>query len=382
MDIANWIWISSSLLLCFLWYFLILRNLHSLVTIPLFEREDPPALDDWPKLSIIISACNEAHTIQPAISTILEQDYPDLEIILVNDRSTDKTGEIIDHISKKDSRVKTINITQLPERWLGKVHALYEASKRITGDWILITDADVHLRQRTLRQAIALCASCGYDHLSLLPKVYTSSFWHEIVLKSFAFLLLQDIRNLKFCGVGAFNLVKRSSLEKTEGFPWLRMEVADDMGLALLLQRAGAKNGYAFAFHHVSLTWYPSFGTMFRGLGKNAACAAQYSLYKSLIFALCLWAIVMGPILVLLHPSLPYLPVLGIGAYGLLVIYAVAAQTRLRENLLPSLFLPAGLILISFIVLLSGIVCKLRGGVSWRGTHYKTEDLIMGQRFK
>jgi cellulose synthase/poly-beta-1,6-N-acetylglucosamine synthase-like glycosyltransferase len=256
------------------------------------------------------------------------------------------------------------------------------ASKKITGEWILYTDADVHLRQGTLRKAIALCTSCSYDHFSLLPKVYTFSFWHEIALRSFGFLLLQDIRNLNFCGIGAFNLVKRSCLERTEGFPWLRMEVADDMGLALLLQRSGAKNGYAFAFHHVSLSWYPSMGTVVRGLAKNTICAAQYSLYKSFIFAICLWAIVAGPILVLLHPGLPYLSVLGIGAYGLLGVSAVVAHTRLREDLLPSLFLPAGLLFISLIVLRSGIVCKLRGGVSWRGTFYKTEDLIMGQRFK
>jgi len=386
MDIANWILLSSSLLLCFLWWVIVLRNLHSLLKISLFEHEDPPALDDWPKLSIIISACNEAHTIQPAISTILEQDYPNLEIILVNDRSTDTTGEIIDNISKKDSRVKTINITQLPEKWLGKVHALYQASKKITGEWILYTDADVHLRQGTLRKAIALCVSCAYDHFSLLPKVHTASFGHEIVLRSFGFLLLQDIRNLNFCAIGAFNLVKKSSLERTEGFPWLRMEVADDMALGLLLHRSGAKNGYAFAFHHVSLNWYPSIATMVSGLAKNTACAAQYSLYKSLIFAVCLWAIVAGPILVLLHPGLPsvlpYLSILGIGAYCFLVINAVATQIRLRENLLPSLFLPLGLIFISLIVLLSGIGCKLRGGISWRGTHYKNEDLIMGQRFK
>lgn len=369
-------------MLCLLWYFIILRNLHSLVTISLFEQEDPPALDNWPKLSIIISACNEAHTIQPAISTILEQDYPNFEIILVNDRSTDQTGAIMDNISEKDSRVKTINITQLPERWLGKVHALYEASKKATGEWILYTDADVHLQPGTLRKAIALCAFCSYDHFSLLPKVHTSSFWHEIVLRSFGLLLIQDIRNLNFCGIGAFNLVKRNSLERTAGFPWLRMEIADDMGLGLLLQHSGAKNGYAFAFHHVSLSWYPSIGTMVRGLAKNTICAAQYRLYKSIIFAICLWAIVAGPILVLLHPSLPYLAGLGIGTYCLLVVNAVAAQTRLREKLLPSLFLPLGLIFISLIVLHSGIVCKLRGGVTWRGTLYKTDDLIMGQRFK
>ncbi len=382
MEIANWTLISSSLLLCFLWYLLLLRNLHSLLTISLFEQEDPPVLDEWPRLSIIISACNEAQTIQPAISTILEQDYPNLEIILVDDRSTDETGEIIENISKRDSRVKTIHITQLPERWLGKVHALYVASKKITGEWILYTDADVHLRQGTLRKAIALCASCSYDHFSLLPRVHTSAFWHEIVLRSFGFLLLQDIRSLHFCGIGAFNLVKRSALEKTEGFPWLRMEVADDMGLGLLLQRSGARNGYAFAFHQVSLTWYPSIGTMVRGLGKNAVCAAQYSLYKSFIFAICLWAVVGGPLLVLLHPGLPYLSVFGIGAYCLLVVVAVAAQTRLRVNFLPSLFLPAGLMFISLVVLRSGILCKLHGGVSWRGTHYKTEDLMMGRRFK
>ena len=382
MDIANWILISSLLMLCFLWYIIFLRNLHSLLTIPLFEQETPPALNAWPKLSIIICACNEANTIDRAISSIIGQNYPDMEIILVNDRSTDKTGEIIDNISKRDGRVKTIHITQLPKGWLGKVHALYKASKKITGEWILFTDADVHLRQGTLRKAVALCVFHRYDHFSLLPKVTTVSFWQQIVLRSFGLLLLQDIRNLNFCGIGAFNLVKRCSLERTEGFSWLRMEVADDMGLGLLLQGSGGKNGYAFGFRHVSLTWYPSMSSMFRGLGKNTVCAAQYRLYKSFIFAICLWAIVLGPILILLHPGTPYLLLPGIGAYILLVINAAASKIRLGEEFMPSLLIQPGLIMISLIVLWAGIMCKLRGGVCWRGTLYKTEDLVLGQRFK
>ena len=103
----------------------------------------PPRV--WPRLSIVIPACNEAPAIQGAVESILAQDYPNLEIVLIDDRSTDETGVIIDRLAASDFRILRIHVTRLPDGWLGKVHALCRGAEASTGEWMLLTDADVHL---------------------------------------------------------------------------------------------------------------------------------------------------------------------------------------------------------------------------------------------
>ena len=185
MNIIDWIFIVFSVIASLSWWFIFWGNIHSLFSISFFEKETPASPANWPKLSVVIAACNEADTMEAAITTILKQNYPNLEVILVNDRSIDKTGQIIDNFSKVDKRVKTLNISHLPDKWLGKVHALHEASKIVTGEWILYSDADVHFKQGTLRKAIALSISNKLDHLALFPKFFSNSFSQKIVLRAF-----------------------------------------------------------------------------------------------------------------------------------------------------------------------------------------------------
>ena len=100
-------------------------------------------------------ACNEAAHLESAARTILDQDYPQLEIILVDDRSSDGTGALIDLLAREDARVKAIHIDKLPDGWLGKVHALQRGVERAEGEWLLFTDADVHFAPTMLRRAVA-----------------------------------------------------------------------------------------------------------------------------------------------------------------------------------------------------------------------------------
>ena len=172
MNSVDWIVAVYCILFCSLWYIINLQVMFDLLKITLFEKQNPPLPQVWPCLSVVIAACNEADTIEKALATLLNQDYPSLEIIVVNDRSTDKTGELIETISHGDDRVKAVHITDLPSGWLGKVHALNVGTRESSGEWILYTDADVYFKQGTLRKAIAFALSAKIDHLTLVPNLH------------------------------------------------------------------------------------------------------------------------------------------------------------------------------------------------------------------
>lgn len=152
--------------------------------IPRLADHPTKDLQDWPKLSIIIAACNEEETISAALQTLLGQDYPNLEIVIVNDRSTDKTGQIIQEWAQKDPRIIDIHLDHLPEGWLGKVHALHRATEKATGEWLLYTDADVHFHLDVLRKVICLVEQEQIDHLGLIPKITSNSLFAEFCISA------------------------------------------------------------------------------------------------------------------------------------------------------------------------------------------------------
>src|SRR6185503_6720653 len=126
------------------WLFTGMLGVVSMWTMPVLARQRSPDPPRWPKLSIIIPACNEAASIEAAVTSRLAQDYPDFEVCVIDDRSTDGTGAIVDRLAEGDPRVRAVHITELPEGWLGKVHALHRGVSIATGEWLLLSDADVH----------------------------------------------------------------------------------------------------------------------------------------------------------------------------------------------------------------------------------------------
>ena len=133
--------------LCGAWVLAFGYLVWALKQLPVLNRQLVSPPERWPPLSIIIPACNEAAHLASAVTTLTRQDYPDLEIILVNDRSTDGTAEVIDRLAKADSRVRAIHVTSLPAGWLGKVHALQRGVEMARGEWLLFTDADIHFSE-------------------------------------------------------------------------------------------------------------------------------------------------------------------------------------------------------------------------------------------
>lgn len=339
----------------------------------------------WPRVSLVIPACDEAGEIEGAVRSRLLDDYPDLEVILVDDRSTDGTGEIVDRLALEDRRVRAVHVRELPAGWLGKLHALDLGARSASGELLLFSDADVHVAPGALRRAVALLEHGPLDQLGVLPRLRSSGLLLDCVHAAFFRLVwvaarpwaVPDPRSSASFGVGAFNLVRRSALERSPGLEHLRLEQADDAALGQMLKRAGARCAVANGRDDVALHFYRSLGGMARGVEKGgsrwpfpALCAAIAALL----------ALELGPWIALGASG----PARALGGVGVLLSLAATLGVArwMRHGVLPAIAAPLGVLLLGIMMVRAGALSALRGGVRWRGTFYRTEDLRAGRRFR
>ncbi len=380
--------------LCAAWVLSLGYLIRALKRLPVFNQQPVPAPHRWPRLSVIVPACNEAEHLEAAVATLKRQDYPDLEIILINDRSTDGTGRVIDNLAYGDSRVRAVHVTALPEGWLGKVHALQQGVDMAVGEWFLFTDADVHFSPGALRRAVAYALHQGVDHLALIPRTVQSGFWLEVAVRAFGVLFLLTTRAAEvnrpgsgaFVGIGAFNLVNAQKFHRTAGFEWLRLETGDDVGLGMMIRLAGGISRLALAHDDLSVRWYESVPAMFKGLEKNLfGPASYYRWWLMLLQVAIMWAFVAAPAVAILFGvilgSAP-LWIAGAVAMAMHIIFALFFYFESPAEIPSLLFFPVGFVLISLMILRAGFQCIRNNGIDWRGTHYPLEQLRKGQRLK
>lgn len=384
------------ILFCGLWLIAYGYLMWSLSTLPRLQTVaaglTPPA--HWPVLSIIIPACNEAEHIEAALASLLAQDYPAMEIIVINDRSTDATGAIIERLAAQDARIKPIHVTALPDGWLGKVHALQQGVQQARGDWLLFTDADIQYAPGALRRALSYARQSRADLLALLPRVVLDSFWLDVAVRSFGLLFLVTTRaaqvhrpdNKYYIGVGAFNLVKRAAFARTPGFEWLRLEPGDDAALGMMVKQAGGQLRFAFAEEDLSVRWYPSLRAMFKGLEKNLfGPGAHYQWWRVLVQVVAAWALVAAPVIGLyagVQQGSWWLFVAAGSALGIHLVFALLFVTDKQSDSWRLLLFPLGLLLINAMLVRAAYRCLRHDGIEWRGTRYPLAQLRAGQRIK
>ena len=377
---------------CVYWLWMAAGSLRIVRALPVLARVCPPNPPEWPKLSIVIPACNEGETLAAAAASVLGQDYPDLEVVLIDDRSTDDTGRLVDEIAAADYRVTPVHVGELPEQWLGKVHALYCGSRRATGEWLLFMDADVHLAPGVLRRAVAYCQYHGLDHLAVVPEVHPPSFAVRAAVAMFARIFtvmmrcwaIDDPQSGAFIGIGAFNLVRRAALDETPGFAWLRLEVADDLGLGMMLKRQGARCCLAVGTGMIGLDWYRSLGEMARGTEKAYATVADCRIGRLLAVCLLLVALESAPwvTLALVPLGIPGLLPPGLTMLAALGICIAPGLHWQRHSVVPGLCTPLGLAVNVALLLRSGWLGVRRGGIDWRGSRYSARALHEGKRVR
>ena len=380
--------------LCALWVAGLGYLIISIKRLPVLSEEHAPVPDVWPRLSVVIPACNEAANLESAVATLLQQDYPGLQIILVDDRSSDGTRDIVERLANEDPRIRAIHVETLPPGWLGKVHALHRGVEQASGDWLLFTDADVHFAAGTLRRAVAFVLYQRVDHLALIPRTILKSFWLELAVNTFGLLFFITTRaasvnrpgSKAFIGIGAFNLVNAERFHRTVGFEWLRLEPGDDVGLGMMIKQSGGTTRLAFAYEDLSLQWYSSVTAMFKGLEKNLFGPGSHYRWWLMLFRVgIIWALVAAPYFSLalgLAHGLAPLWIAGAAAISMQLIFAVCFVADRKAKGLVLLLFPVGVLLITAMMLHAGYRCVKNGGIDWRGTHYPLEQLRAGQRVK
>ncbi|MGB7172002.1 MAG: glycosyltransferase family 2 protein, partial [Candidatus Acidiferrales bacterium] len=155
---------------------------RGMASIPSLTEIAPFAGPAFPRISILFAARDEAEKMPAALSSLLKLDYPNYEVIAVDDRSADATGKILDEFAARDARLKVIHVEELPKGWLGKPHALAEAYEKASGEWLVFTDADVQFAPDLLRRALACVERAGADHLTLLVRLDLRGFWEPVAL--------------------------------------------------------------------------------------------------------------------------------------------------------------------------------------------------------
>jgi cellulose synthase/poly-beta-1,6-N-acetylglucosamine synthase-like glycosyltransferase len=352
--------------------------------VPRLQRLNAPPPARWPRVSLVMPARNEEHTLESALRSKLGNTYPELELVLVDDRSTDGTGAIADHFARTEPRLQVVHVEHLPEGWLGKVHAMQRGLERASGEWVLFSDADVHLAPGTLEKIIAYAEREGLGHVTVLPEITCSGVVLQMALVSMFRLLcvsvrmwaVSDPRSSATMGAGAFNLVRRSALERTPGLEWLKMEIVDDVALGMMLKRSGAKQAVLNGRGGVSLEFYPSLGAFTRALEKSGASFP----FLALVLGHLLLAVLECGFLAGVFSGRPALVLLGVGtwALGAGTTWAFSVWSGFPRAPAPLAFL--GVLPAGWASIRSAVLALVRGGVVWRGTFYPTSVVRAGQR--
>ncbi len=372
---------------CLPWYlvawgvWMSLKNVQSLPSISL-DRDK-----SYPRLSVIIAARNEAGTIENALKSVLAQNYPNLEIILVNDRSNDGTDKILQKLAEKDPRVLIHNVEELPPGWLGKVNAMQQGFRRSTGGWLLFTDADVHFQEESLERIIDVAERSSVDYLCVVPEVQARQrllkALYTVSLSGF-FLATRiwEVKNQKaFVGVGACGLVRHSQLAKSPGLSWLKMEVVDDLALAQLVWQAGGKLDVYWGRECLGVEWYPSMGDLIRGLEKNLFAGAQYQYWRALLGIIGILFVAIAPWLSIFSGNW-LLSLAAVGAFAGYWLSWIPGNKAQGIGWFERLISPPLLLVIAWALARSTFITWRQGGIKWRETFYSIAALRRGQRLK
>ena len=344
--------------------------------------------DPMPRVSIIVPARDEQQHLEAALASFAAQDYQSLEIIAVDDRSRDKTGEIMERASQQaaaarpELRFEVIHIRELPAGWLGKTHAMWLAAQRATGDWLLFTDADVKLRPDALRRALVYAEQVKADHLVLFPTHALETAGESMVLAGFGLLFIfghrpwkvSDPRARDSIGLGSFNLIRRRVYKNIGTFRALRLEVVDDIELGELVKKNGFSQHNVLGPGLLDLHWGSGGLGIVRNLTKNLFAVLDYRWPRALGACLLLVALNVLPFLgVWLAPgwskagfaiAVVAIGALYIGMHGISRISPVYALLH-----------PVNSLIIAYALLLSMASTLWHGGVVWRGTKYSLEEL-------
>ncbi len=386
-----WFYWITGVLLAAIWLAPVLQLvLHFSEVADLTQPQWVPAQDvPLPWLTIIVPARNEEAEIEPALRSLLRLNYPHYEVIAVNDRSTDQTGQIMDRLAAEYSsaaaaqgRLRVLHVRELPPRWLGKVHAMWLGAQQAGTEWLLFTDADCVFAPDALRRAVHYAESTGTDHLVLFPTAHMRTLGERMmiafpqVMSGFAMRpwKARDPNARDHMGVGAFNLVRRQAYEAIGTYEKLRLEVVDDIKLGEAIKKSGFRQDVTFGPGLVTLRWAVGAAGVVANLEKNLFAFLRFRILLVLLVCATTSFLCIGPFAGLLLASgwarLPF----AVTIFLIAIAYAYAGRYMASS---PWLFItcPIAAVIFAYATLQSAFIALRDGAITWRGTKYSLKEL-------
>jgi len=373
-------WLASinltTVLVCFGLLILGRLRVRRLINVPLND------LANWPRISLIAPARNEERNIGSAVRSLARLDYPNLEITIIDDRSTDRTGQILDALAAEFPRLRVVHITELPAGWLGKNYAMHLGAQASSGDWLLFTDADIVYEPTTLRRAMLYCQRHGIDHLAGWPDIHAptwllSAFMTTFAIYLFLFVRVWWIRNLKnsaHIGVGAFNLVKTSVYRTVGGHERIRMRPDDDLKLGKIIKAAGYQPDFIDARGLLSMETYRTVGELICALEKNAFSGTDYSVPLTVFSSFLSLLFLVWPYVAVFTLAGPARWIYLAACLSLWTMACGMART-LKAPLSCALIYPLAVLLFVYIQWRTMLLNYYHQGIRWRDTHYSLAEL-------
>ncbi len=380
--------------LAIVWIYKATRALVGMRRVPDLNEIDIATLPQLPggagpNLTVIVPACNEEKTIEITLRSLLTQEGIRLQIIAVDDRSTDATGVRMEEVFSTHGAdslhtIEVVRNRELPPGSLGKPHAVSLGVARASAPWILLTDADMHFAPQCLSLALRLAEARRADHLVLIPTLIRANWRESAMVAVFQALTqwsmrlwkVEDPKARDFLGVGGFNLIRASALKAIGGMEKVRMEVVEDLSIGWLVKQNGFRTQVALGPGQASIRWFEGVFGLAANLEKNGFAAFRFNLPL-----VCLMLITMSLQVVLPFAAL-FCGWLGVAAaaamyVGIGIGYRANRKVNGASPLLVLVYAPA-LAVLCWGFLRSTVLTLARGGVAWRGTFYPLADLKRG----
>lgn len=362
-----------------LWH---LRWMRRLPTLQSLTRESASSLGKVP-CSVIVATRDEEARIEQTVRRLLAQQGVELELIVVDDRSTDRTAETLARLAREEARVKSVRVDALPEGWLGKCHACHFGGLAATGEWLLFTDADCWSKPDVLLRALLVAEREQADHVTLTsglavpsPGLRAGSLLFHLSIANWFSGVNRDRPN-SHLGFGAFNLVRASAYRQCGGYEALRLTVLDDVKLGLLLRRAGKRTRAFVGANDVEAHWGASLWDVVRLMEKNYFAALEFSLPFALGIVTFLTLLMVVAVLGAVSGTTAGLAA-ALSPFCLVVPAAILAR-RIGWPWLLALGAPFVLPVFVCALLNSAMKTLWQGGIWWRNTFYPLDELRAGR---
>jgi chlorobactene glucosyltransferase len=365
----------------------LLLNLKAIKT----PRADSKIPKSKPLISVLVPARDEENNIRNCLESLQKQDYPNYEILVLNDNSVDSTAEIVSEMAAKDNRIQLIEGQPLPEGWAGKPFACYQLAQQAKGSWLLFVDADTTHAEHMLRSVLSLAMKLKISLLSGFPRQMANSLPQKITVPLIYFIIigwapLWWIQRAKSrqpsVAIGQFLMFRRDEYWRIGGHYTVRNRILEDIWMGIEVARYGGKHVAIDLSSVVSCHMYPTPGAMWHGLVRCIYSVTAISPLMLLVLIAVACCLYIAPFYCLWNGlfviKAPFVWLTLVVTQVLMIFFMrFLVDTRFKESAISTWLHPIGITYLLLAVLYSIWRWAVGAGVSWKERAYGKEESIV-----